>query len=171
MPRAELEPTLQQLHSASYAWAMACCGGDRHEAQEVLQITYLKVLEGRARFHGRSQFKTWLFGVIRRTSAERRRRRVIRLGLLGRWGQQELGGSATDNPEHRVVQREQREWIGRCLASLSQRQREVLELVFYHDLTLKEAAEVMRVSIGSARTHYDRGKKALLEALTLEPKT
>jgi RNA polymerase sigma-70 factor (ECF subfamily) len=52
-----------------------------------------------------------------------------------------------------------------ALKSLPRRQGEALHLVFYQDLTLSEAAEIMGISIGSARQHYDRGKKRLRECL------
>ena len=56
-----------------------------------------------------------------------------------------------------------------ALEQLPDRQREVLILVFYQEMTIKEAAKSMEVSIGSARVHYDRGKKKLRAILSDEP--
>ncbi|HYU52111.1 MAG TPA: sigma factor, partial [Gemmatimonadaceae bacterium] len=78
MERAQLDSELEDLHAESFGWALACCGRDREEAEEVLQSAYLKVFAGKARFDGRSTFRTWLFGVIRLTAAEERRRNIVR---------------------------------------------------------------------------------------------
>jgi RNA polymerase sigma-70 factor (ECF subfamily) len=126
----------------------------------VLQTVYLKVLMGKARYEGKSSFKTWLFAVIRRTAADERRRQILRHFLLDR-SQASPAPAAIEGPYEAIHRAELRRLVREALARLPRRQREVLQLVFYHDLSLAEAAQVMNVSLGSARTHYERGKKRL----------
>ena len=165
---ADLERQLEGLHPSSFGWALSCCGGDRAEAEEVLQMVYLKILEGKARYGGRSTLKTWLFAVIRRTALGRLRRRRLRAALLLRWGRTELGGATRppdDSGDRHLSRRESERAVRRALAEISPRQRQVLELVFFYDLTVREAAEAMGVSAGTASLHYDRGKRRLQQLI------
>jgi len=162
---SELERGLERLHDRSFAWALACCGGDRQEAEDVLQSTYLKVLDGKARYAGRSSLKTWLFAVIRRTAVSRRRRRLSRRWLLERWGRSQRDRTASERSDARAELSEQADHVRRALGALSRRQRQVLELVFYHQLSLAEAAEILGVSLGTVSSHYARGKAALERSL------
>jgi RNA polymerase sigma-70 factor (ECF subfamily) len=52
-----------------------------------------------------------------------------------------------------------------ALDRLSSRQRDVLHLVFYQNLTIAAAADVLGVSVGAARVHYERGKAQLRRLL------
>lgn len=153
---------MEQVHSSAFGWALHCAQGDREEAADLLHTVYLKVLEKKARFGGRSSFKTWLFSVIRQTSAKRRyrlsrsvqslRNLVVRTRECGR-------------QESDLYQTELRQQILTVMGKLSARQKQVLHLVFYQDMTIEQAAEVMGVTIGSARTHYERGKVRLYAEL------
>lgn len=162
MAEQEIRRQLSELHPDSFGWALSCCAGNRQEAEEVLQTAYLKVLSGKARFSGRSAFKTWLFGVIRLTAADRRRRGAVRRALLERWWRSDPPEAATTaGPEAGVDGRRIGDRLRAALAQLPTRQQEVLQLVFYHDHSVAEAAEIMGVSTGSARTHYHRAKQGL----------
>jgi len=161
----DVRDELEGLHPASFAWSLACCSGHRQQAEEVLQTAYLEVLSGRARFDGRSRFKTWLFAVIRRTAAGRRRQHALRRRLLEGWWRRRPDSGPQERPEQHLARSEAAERVRRGLAVLSSRQRQVLELVFYQELTIEEASRVLGVSLGTARTHYARGKAALLREL------
>lgn len=166
MQLAELKAELEGLHTASFGWALACCRGDRSEAEEVLQMVYVKILEGKARFGGESSLKTWLFAVIRKTASTQHRRRLgQKLVSLTGFGKLHESASSTEAPAAALERSDTRERFRIALSKLPPRQREALHLVFYEDLSLREAAAVMGVSIGTARQHYERGKKHLRESL------
>ena len=161
---ADLDEELRRHHRAAFGWALACCRWDRSVAEDVLQTSYLKLVDGRARFAGDSEFRTFLFGVIRRTASEDRRRRAMR--AVASFGFFERGNGVVDAPGLTPIIRDEtsRELIA-ALEQLSSRQRDVLHLVFYQELTIAAAAEVLEISVGSARAHYERGKANLRRLL------
>jgi RNA polymerase sigma-70 factor (ECF subfamily) len=159
---ASIRADLAANHLAGFGWALVCCGRRRAEAEDVLSLAYDKVLSGAARFDGRSSFKTWLFAVIRRTANEQRRRRLLHAALALRF---------LEPPEPPVMPddesdaRDRTRALVAALVQLPTRQREVLHLVFYEGMTVREAADAMGVATGTASLHYDRGKSRLLELL------
>jgi RNA polymerase sigma factor (sigma-70 family) len=166
---SKLQAELEKLHGASFGWALSCCRRDRAEAEEVLQTVYLKILEGKARYRGESNLKTWLFAVIRKTAITEQRKRLLRsLRSIAVSKPTPERNSFAAEPAAAFERSEVRRQFQMALKRLPARQREVLHLVFYEDLSLREASNVMGVSIGSARQHYDRGKKHLREWLNRE---
>src|ERR1041384_968507 len=159
MEISELKAELERLHPASFGWALSCCRQNRGDAEEVLQIVYLKILQGKAVYRGESKLQTWLFAVIRKTTLSERRKQWLRTLLP-------LPRTVAENKlESEFERSEMQQRFQHALAQLPARQRETLHLVFYQDLSLSEAAEVMNVSLGSARRHYERGKKRLRATL------
>ena len=159
----EILPQLEALHTDAFGWAVSCCGGDWHRGEDVLQVAYAKALRGAVRFDGRSALKTWWFGVIRFTALEEGRRVRNWFAFLDRWREEpevrEAAALTIDGGSDELAS------LASALPALSARQREILHLTFYQQLSLSEAAEVMCVSIGSARQHYARAKQRLRELL------
>ena len=122
---------LEPLHPEAFRWTLGCCGWNAAEAEDVMQIAYVKVLEGRARFDGRSSLRTWWFGVLRRTASDLHRRRRAREMLAGRFAREprprSMAPRDADSPwtaeSHVLVE---------ALGRISRRQREVVLLVFGH---------------------------------------
>lgn len=172
-----VQPVLQQLqmhHSDNFGWALACCAWQRDSAEDVLQEAYLRVVDGRARFAGKSTSRTWFFAVIKRVAAEvqrtQKRHGLLNLRVLesgaAEYAPQQI--NLSDDMSDAAASEESSHQLRACLLQLSTRQREVLHLVFYAELTLQEAAQTLQISLGSARTHYHRGKERMAELLDME---
>ncbi len=149
MKPSHLEKLIKELHADAYLWARQCCNFQDWLAKDVLQQVYLKILEGKAKFNGKSSVKTWLFAVIRYTAIEniKKESKLYPLEVVSEM-ETEAEVESGFKPEKMIQQ-------------LPDKQKEVMLLVFYHGLTIEKSAEVMGTSVGTARTHYDRAKKNL----------
>ncbi len=149
MNRTQLDHLLKIHHRDAYLWARQCCSFNDDLAKDVLQQVYLKILEGKATLNDEEKAKTWIFSIIRYTAIDylRKAGKII---------------SIEDAEEIADIEEEVDLTDYKAIISLLPRmQQEVILMVFYHQMTIEQSAEVLEISIGTARTHYDRGKKNL----------
>jgi RNA polymerase sigma-70 factor (ECF subfamily) len=165
----DLAQSLEPLHQDACGWARYCCDGSLADPGDVLQTAYLKVIQGKARPSGTGSLKTWWFGVIRLTTKEEQRRRRFRESLAGKLLRLAAAGEGAHSAVSRIELDGSSRELKAALTQLPTRQSEVLHLVFYQDLSISEAAGIMGISLGSARTHYERGKARLRELLSHSP--
>ncbi|OJJ17443.1 hypothetical protein BKI52_26590 [marine bacterium AO1-C] len=167
MDVAQIRKLLENHHQESFAWALRCCGGKHAEAEDLLQSSYLKILEAKARYRFReASFKTWLFTVIRNTAVDFYRKKMPHVVEINEiLYQQTKHTQSLDNGQMGLEAQETQQVFQQILQQLSTQQQQVLHLVFYQEMSIEEAAKVMRVTIGTARTHYERGKKQLRKRL------
>ncbi len=155
MNRTQLDHLLKLHHREAYLWARQCCSFDEDLAKDVLQQVYLKILEGKAKLKEEEKAKTWIFSIIRYTA-------IDQLRNAGKIVSMEVDEEIADFEEE--VDSTDYEAIIRLLPRM---QQEVILMVFYHQMTIGQSAEVLQISLGTARTHYDRGKKKLKELISI----
>jgi len=166
MKSDDFRQELIQLHKSAFGWAMLCCGRDRDLAAEVLQEAYCRILMGAASFAEKSNFSTWVFGVIRHVAHEELRQQQRRRRLVQPNAQiASQACSAVDSKHVPIEQLELADQLGWALEQLSDRQREVLHLTFYENMTIEQAANTLDITVGSSRQHYQRGKASLRRIL------
>lgn len=154
MNRTQLDLILKTYHREAYIWARQCCAFDDEMAKDVLQQVYLKILEGKAKLKEVEKAKTWLFTIIRYTAIDQLRQ-LGKLVSLDDSFEVEDFKEEIDQTDYQAI-----------IQLLPKMQQEVILMVFYHQMTIEQSAEVLQIGLGTARTHYDRGKKKLKDLIT-----
>lgn len=131
-------------------------GGDRQLAEEVLQDVMLAAWNGAGGFRAESKVKTWLVAIARLKALNVRRKHTLTNTLL----HDNIRSDETGQIK-KVERADEREAVRRALKQLPADQRETLELIFFHELTGPEAAEVLGVSPGTVKSRIHRAKQAL----------
>jgi RNA polymerase sigma-70 factor, ECF subfamily len=158
----------------------------RSVAEEVVQETWLAVLDGIDRFEGRSSFKTWLFRILVNKAKTRgvREARTVPFSSLAPEGDEsavpedrfraagnEWPGhwltpprSLETVPEERLLAREARQRIAAALETLPDSQRIVVTLRDVAGWEPEEVCDVLGVSEGNQRVLLHRGRAKLRAA-------
>ena len=99
--------------------------------------------------------------VVNRARSSLRHRGVEERYLERQRGERSALGSAGPGPEEHALAHESHDAMIRALGTLSQRQREVLTMRYYLDLSEAEIADALGISAGSVKAHAHRGLAAL----------
>ncbi len=154
----------------------------RSVAEEVVQETWLAILDGLPRFEGRSSLKTWMFRILTnraRTRAKREGRStplsslgsdddgdpidIERFDPTGKWSRPP--GRWEGSPEKLAADRELGAQIEAAIATLPERQRMVLELRDVKGWSSEEVRNVMEISETNQRVLLHRARARVRQAL------
>jgi RNA polymerase sigma-70 factor, ECF subfamily len=128
---------------------------DLQRAEELTQDTFLAVVRGARRYEPRSTFRSYLFGIAFNVlSTSRRENRREAMAPLDDVNPVAPGCDATA-----VL------WVRRALAELDERDRDVLMLREYDQLSYDEIAQLTGVVVGTVRSRLFRARLALKEKL------
>ena len=135
---------------------------DEAVAEDAVSDTFLDVWRKAGDFEGKSQVSTWLMSIARfkALSALRRRRES---GLDEDWA----AGieDEADTPEVISQKRDKGAAIRLCMERLTPEHREVLDLVYYHETSVEEVAEIVGIPEGTVKTRLFHARKKLAELL------
>ncbi len=137
--------------------------GSDTTAEELVNDVFIEVWRNAGRFEGRSQVSTWILAIARfKALAALRRRRCDEVDDGGCEMMEDQG----DNPETAVAKTERNALLRDCLKRLSAAHREVIDLVYYHEQSIDEAAHIIGVPQSTVKTRmfYARKRIAALMA-------
>jgi RNA polymerase sigma-70 factor (ECF subfamily) len=160
--------SLYVRHSVRLYRMVSHLTGDSTLAEDIVSETFLEVWRQSGRFKARSTVSTWLFAIARNKAFSALRRR-------GEAQLDDVTAAAVedpaDSPELLVHNNERSVLIRKCLSCLPMAQREVVNLIYYHEKSLNEVAEIVGVPTNTVKTRLFYARRrlhALLQVAGLE---
>ena len=151
---------VDEQQDAAIRTARRLLGGDS-AAEDVTQEAFLRAYKGLPRFRGDASLRTWFFRILIREVQRHKRWQVLRR-IWSTDSTSEMDLPAAHRPSGDSALRRR---IETAVDELPQRQREAFVLVHLEQFTVKEAAEMLGVTLGTAKVHIHRATKALRQSL------
>jgi RNA polymerase sigma-70 factor, ECF subfamily len=151
---ATFEELAMPLFDSLYRYAR-CLAESRAEAEDLVQETYLKGLRGYVSYTPGTNFRAWMFRILRNTFLTSRSglRAVPPLSL----DDQPL--THNDTPEVEFMHRANRETLRQAIAQLPLPFQEVLLLSDVENMSYKEIAETLSIPIGTVNSRLVRARQ------------
>jgi RNA polymerase sigma-70 factor (ECF subfamily) len=148
-------------HALVYRFSLHLTGDDT-TTEDIVSEVFLEVWRHSDRFAAKSKVSTWLLAIARHKaiSAMRRRRPEVPLDDAAAM----TIADPADDPEAATDHECRSSIVRKCLTRLPAAQRQVVDLVYYRDESVEEAAGHIGVPAGTVKTrlHYARNRMAYL---------
>lgn len=133
---------------------------DQHEADDVVQDTFIAADRSISEFRKESSPKTWLSAIAINACRGRLRKRKVQQTLLGTLQALHLLKTPPTSPEQTTIQNESHRNIWEAVDGLDEKHRLPVILHYVHDLDVPEIASILHISQGTvhSRLHYARKK-------------
>src|SRR5437899_2669058 len=135
---------------------------DESMAEDLISEVFLDVWRQAGRFEGRSAVSTWVLAIARFKALSALRRRP------DEELDEETAGAIedpADDPEQAVAKKDKSAAIRKCLGGLSAEHREIIDLVYYHEKSVEEVAEIVGIPENTVKTRMFYARKKLAELL------
>jgi RNA polymerase sigma-70 factor (ECF subfamily) len=148
--------------------------GNREDAEDAVQDSLMRAFVRINDFRGASSFATWLTRIVINSSLMIRRKSRTALYVFlddasedgeHRW-KLDVPCAAAD-PAQALVAREHRKALRKAIARLQPSLRSVIEAAHLKDLSMKETARVLNISIGAAKARLFQARAALRRSAAL----
>ena len=152
-------------HAPHVHRALRRLGVSEADAPDVLQEVFVVVHRKLSSFEGRSQLRTWIYGIALRVAADHRKSAYVRRERPT----DELPERAGSAPELKELERRERvAQLDRALATLAPEKREVLVLFELEELPMKEVAAALDCPLMTAYTRLYAAREELKRAFVRE---
>lgn len=157
--RLAMQVLFARHHARIYRFALRLIGSES-VAEDITSEVFLGVWRQAHRFEARSAVTTWLLAIARyKALAELRRRpEASDEGTVD-------ASDPADDPEATFAVKHRGEILRNCLTRLSPRHREIIDLVYYHEKSVQEAADILGVPGNTVKTRMFHARKKLSQLL------
>ena len=131
-------------------------------AEDLISEVFLDVWRQAGRFEGRATVSTWLLAIARFKALSALRRKTET--ELDEETAEAIEDTA-DTPDVTLEKKDKSEVLRKCLSVLSPDHREIIDLVYYHEKSVEEAAEIIGIPEATVKTRMFYARKKLAEAL------